>query len=88
MAGASILEAVEKLEAGTIAKRAEGLEDLKRILSRATSSSKLHKLEDHGWHKILDLLFGLVQSDRSDVLGGSATAKKRAVNRLATTASV
>jgi len=87
MAGASILEAVEKLEAGTIAKRSEGLEDLKRILSRAPPSSKLQKLEDHGWHKILDLLFGLVKSDKSDVLGGSATAKKRAVNRLETVAS-
>ena len=87
MAGASILEAVEKLEAGTIAKRSEGLDDLKRILTRAPSSSKLHSLEDHGWHKILDLLFALVKSDKSDVLGGSATAKKRAVNRLETVAS-
>ncbi|KAK5938322.1 Serine/threonine-protein kinase tel1 [Knufia obscura] len=87
MAGANILEAVEKLEAGTIIKRSEGLEDLRRILSQAPPSSKIHKLGDHGWHKILDVLFALVQSDKSDLVGGSATAKKRAANRLETIAS-
>ena len=63
MGGASILEAVEKLEAGTIAKRSEGLEDLRRILSRPESAARLKSLKDDGWHKILDVLFGMVKSD-------------------------
>ncbi|KAK5085735.1 Serine/threonine-protein kinase tel1 [Lithohypha guttulata] len=78
----SILGAIEKLEAGTIAKRSEGLEDLRRALNSLQSSSRLQTVGDIGWQKILNVLFTLVKNDKHDLLNGSATAKKRATNRL------
>ena len=81
---ATILDAVDKLEASTVAKRAEGLGDIHHILTTPDLSLKLKSIKDAGWHKVLDVLFALVKSDKHDLLGGSATAKKRAANRLET----
>lgn len=86
MAGDSIWDAIQKLEAGTVKKRDEGLNDLRLMLNRIQSTPKIHELREAGWHKILDALFALVKGDKHDLLSGSAANKKRAASRLSTTA--
>lgn len=86
MTGDSIWDAIQKLEAGTVRKRDEGLNDLRLMLNRIQSTPKIHELREAGWHKILDALFALVKSDKHDLLSGSAATKKRAASRLSTTA--
>lgn len=87
MDGDSISSAVNKLEADTIAKRNEGLEELKRVLTRSRPASKLRVLKDEGWHKVLEVLFTLVRNDKSKYLHGSDTIKKKVSGRLETTSS-
>lgn len=83
MDAAKVLQiAVEKLEAGTIKKRAEGLDDLQRSLQSLHQSSKLQRLDEHGWEKIFTVLFGALKSDKQDLLTGAPTARTRALNRL------
>lgn len=78
----SILEVVEKLQAGTNAKRKEAFEDLDRTLKHLKASNKIHKLRDEAWSEILNTIFNLAKSDKHDIFEGSAASRKRAETRL------
>lgn len=83
----SILEVVEKLQAGTVTKRKEAFEDLDRTLKQLKTSNKIYKLRDEAWLEILTTIFSLAKSDKHDIFEGSAASRKRAETRLSNVAS-
>ncbi|KAK5232793.1 Serine/threonine-protein kinase tel1 [Exophiala xenobiotica] len=88
MADVSIIAlAIGKLEADTQRARAEGLEDLKRLLGQERVASKFDSVEDDVlddvFHKIFELIYRIVAKEKpAFVRAAKPTTKNNAASRL------
>ncbi|KAK5264901.1 Serine/threonine-protein kinase tel1 [Exophiala xenobiotica] len=88
MADVSIIAlAIRKLEADTQRARAEGLEDLKRLLGQERVASKFDSVEDDVlddvFHKIFELIYRIVAKEKpAFVRAAKPTTKNNAASRL------
>ncbi|KAK5443270.1 Serine/threonine-protein kinase tel1 [Exophiala xenobiotica] len=88
MADVSIIAlAIGKLEADTQRARAEGLEDLKRLLGQERVASKFDSVEDDVlddvFHKIFELIYKIVAKEKpAFVRAAKPTTKNNAASRL------